>query len=213
MTANLVVRNSAIRFDPEFIKTGGGEDIDYCLQLKRYPLISVPEAIATHPWWSDGNRTYGHFYRWAIGDSLLMDKYPHLTYRIAPNVWEVTLILLVIMLFSWNARLLGWILSVWLADVVMDVYHLMTDEDKLREHSARGWLRLLAAIESNLVKNSCELGHLMGPMIRNKSLSHITKRFDWFCGLEPVIPSNEQKKHLRRFGGFIFAISMWMLIF
>ena len=66
ITANLLVRNYAkesepLLFDPDFIKTGGGEDIDYCLRLfkrssesKRKALKCVPGAVALHPWWSNG---------------------------------------------------------------------------------------------------------------------------------------------------------------
>ena len=48
--ANVLVRNTPLQFDEDFIKTGGGEDIDFCLRLPKWPLQSVPKASATHPW-------------------------------------------------------------------------------------------------------------------------------------------------------------------
>eukprot|EP01118_Nematostelium_gracile_P016497 TRINITY_DN6845_c0_g2_i1.p1 TRINITY_DN6845_c0_g2~~TRINITY_DN6845_c0_g2_i1.p1 ORF type:complete len:246 (+),score=46.41 TRINITY_DN6845_c0_g2_i1:46-783(+) len=213
VTANLLVRRSNHYFDSEFIKTGGGEDIDYCLQLKKFPLLACPDAVAEHPWWSNGNRTYGHFYRWAYGDSLLMEKYPHLTYRNVPNVWEFTLFLLLLLFWFSSFKPLFYIISIWIADVLMDVYHLMTDEHKLKEHShVHGMWRVLASIESNLVKNSCELGHLMAPFLRRRNMWHICQRFDWFCGLEPQIPRMEVVKHSWRFLGFLIAIFLCEII-
>ena len=50
ITANLFVRReNSPRFDVRYIKTGGGEDIDFCLKLRRQPLLAVPKAIITHP--------------------------------------------------------------------------------------------------------------------------------------------------------------------
>jgi hypothetical protein len=83
VTANLALIHAGreLRFDVDFIKTGGGEDIDIALRLEKWPLKSVPEAKCIHPWWNEGSRTYHHFYNWAVGDSLLIDKFPRFTYR------------------------------------------------------------------------------------------------------------------------------------
>ncbi len=82
-----------VRFDAAFIKTGGGEDIDFCLRLARQPLRCVSGAVCDHPWWNDSRRCYQHFFKWAIGDSLLIDKYAHLSYWNYPNVIEISFLL------------------------------------------------------------------------------------------------------------------------
>ena len=68
MTANLCVKNpertgGGVYFDMRYPKTGGGEDVSFCLTLKdlhahgprrQHPaVIAVPEATAQHPFWAD----------------------------------------------------------------------------------------------------------------------------------------------------------------
>ncbi len=38
------------RFQDCYPKTGGGEDVDFCLRLPGH-LVSVPRAVAHHPLW------------------------------------------------------------------------------------------------------------------------------------------------------------------
>lgn len=86
ITANLFVRRAACpRFDLRYIKTGGGEDIDFYLKLFRQPLLSVPEAKVLHPWWDNGQRCYKHFFNWSQSDGMLQDVYPHLTVPVLPR--------------------------------------------------------------------------------------------------------------------------------
>jgi hypothetical protein len=44
VTANLAVANSPTTFDLRFPKTGGGEDIDYCLKATTGRLLPVPQV-------------------------------------------------------------------------------------------------------------------------------------------------------------------------
>ena len=59
VTANLCVRGRAdepVWFGKGYPKSGGGEDVDYCLRVKDMErngavIVSVPEARAMHPFW------------------------------------------------------------------------------------------------------------------------------------------------------------------
>ncbi|KAI8473233.1 MAG: nucleotide-diphospho-sugar transferase [Monoraphidium minutum] len=77
VTANMAVRRWAVggaAFDLRFPKTGGGEDIDYCLRVAgARRMVAVPQAGVQHPWWNGGGRCYRRFYRWARGDGDLID--------------------------------------------------------------------------------------------------------------------------------------------
>lgn len=59
VTANLLVRRAqdGVWFDGSFPKTGGGEDIDFCLRkcraLARDGLVAAPDLRAVHPWWNN----------------------------------------------------------------------------------------------------------------------------------------------------------------
>ena len=66
-TANLAVRRTRLRFEDRFPKTGGGEDVHFCLQLEKWPMRPAPNAVVTHPWWKNGKRDYPRFFGWARG--------------------------------------------------------------------------------------------------------------------------------------------------
>lgn len=68
VTANLCVKNpersgGGVYFDMRYPKTGGGEDINFCLTLKDIhmhgpnrnspPVLGVPEAAVLHPFWGN----------------------------------------------------------------------------------------------------------------------------------------------------------------
>lgn len=59
VTANIIFKwIPGVEFDLDFPKTGGGEDIQFCIELKDklgLELRPAPKAKVTHPWWGDGN--------------------------------------------------------------------------------------------------------------------------------------------------------------
>lgn len=44
VTANMAVVNTPTLFDLRFPKTGGGEDIDYCLKVTGGKMVPVPQV-------------------------------------------------------------------------------------------------------------------------------------------------------------------------
>lgn len=54
VTANVALVNTSHQFDLRFPKTGGGEDIDYCLKVTGGGLVPVPQVRicnASHCCW------------------------------------------------------------------------------------------------------------------------------------------------------------------
>lgn len=215
--ANERGHNVDLRFDSAFIKTGGGEDIDFCLRLGKntlqgtdtlYAMKCVPEAKCRHPWWHGGARCYGHFFRWAYGDSLLIDKYPHLSYYNFPNVVEVTVGLVVchVSQFGWNhvGVLVATVVVLLLSDCIFDIHKLFTVEGEKQAYAA-GVFRALAAAESCLIKNASEVGHLVGPLSRGQL--RVLQRFDWFCGTFSGFIPLERERAARRCAWFVVVIS------
>ncbi|KAJ3252064.1 hypothetical protein HDU77_005456, partial [Chytriomyces hyalinus] len=98
VTANIVVRRTDVLFDESFPKSGGGEDIDFCLRTTLalcakttatvQAFVAVPDAVAYHPWWDDGNPKWSHFFGWARGDGALAGKFPAISYLNALNSAE-----------------------------------------------------------------------------------------------------------------------------
>ncbi|KAF8311705.1 glycosyltransferase family 2 protein [Clavulina sp. PMI_390] len=116
VTANLASRrvNDGISFDLDFPKTGGGEDIDYCIKRREYSLkhggeglLPAREAVVTHPWWLNGHRSYWRFVKWAHGDGALVKKYPNLCYwDYAPNSGELALLITIFAIIETITRLI-----------------------------------------------------------------------------------------------------------
>ena len=61
VTANILVRrNDAVRFDVDYAKTGGGEDVDYCIKLREasgLPFGRSAGAVVYHEWWPCHSKT------------------------------------------------------------------------------------------------------------------------------------------------------------
>ena len=101
VTANLCVkgRSNRVRFQKEYPKTGGGEDIDYCLRVgrgKAGSVVAVPGAKASHPWWSGGDTgSLFHILGWARGESLCLesDALKDYVYFTGPNGTELCMVL------------------------------------------------------------------------------------------------------------------------
>lgn len=83
VTANLCVsgRSGAIWFSPAYPKTGGGEDVDFCLKTRQHygpdAVVAVPGAVATHLYWNDPIR---QMWGWARGDALCLSLHPNSTF-------------------------------------------------------------------------------------------------------------------------------------
>eukprot|EP00752_Nemacystus_decipiens_P005824 g5264.t1 len=92
VSANLCVsgRSGGIWFNPAYPKTGGGEDVDFCLKARqRYgpdAIVAVPGAVATHPYWGSPIR---QMWGWARGDALCLSLHPHSTFYRAFDWAEV----------------------------------------------------------------------------------------------------------------------------
>ena len=103
VTANLLMKRTRCRFNTSFVKTGGGEDIDFCLVNRTQSgkrILCVPDATAVHPWWNQGNFSMRRFFDWTQGDGLLLDMYPDLTYSAFPNFIENLFFIFVLCILS-----------------------------------------------------------------------------------------------------------------
>eukprot|EP00959_Pyramimonas_sp_CCMP1952_P032450 681105-Pyramimonas_sp.AAC.1 len=102
VTANLVLHRDAdphneLRFDDRFPRSGGGEDIDFCIKLQRLsggmPLLPL-RASLVHPWRDSFWRMSRRAFEWAYGDSNLNSIYRRThVHRDVPNVPETAIAL------------------------------------------------------------------------------------------------------------------------
>ena len=211
VTANLLVRRTTVRFDMDYAKTGGGEDVDFCLRLHQLRassrLVACPDAVVHHEFW-DGSflDLSTHFFSWAIGDSALFTRFPCHCYRSWPNAAE-TSILVIIPWFlhcgismSSIAAFSKLLLYFVAGDTIVDMCHIDRFRHKcdLLVYSRPLWFCIVAHILANSYVIILETGRLYGHARRFQFLN-LCRRFDWHCGRLSNSRSNFRQTELMKF--------------
>ena len=99
VTANLCIRGrerDAVWFNESYPKTGGGEDVEFCLRVKdlQQPLrrdeavVAAPEARVVHPFWRCITK---QVLGWALGDVRCLSALPTRSFYGPPNWAEFIL--------------------------------------------------------------------------------------------------------------------------
>ncbi|CAG8485352.1 11544_t:CDS:2 [Dentiscutata heterogama] len=232
VTANLLVRRykDNIKFDPQFPITGGGEDIDYCLQKSKFFTQNIkdgegfrgaPSVRAMHPWWNNGKRSYLRFFKWAYGDGRLIKMYPEYSYRDNfPNNAELLLMHLSLLIILLLAKILisdkilneltfftnMSLLLVIVANMFIDIIRFVILEPESYVPELKGYRRIIAAAESTIIRMASESGRLYGILIR-KEWGYVGWRFDWFTGRLGEDTKNIEKQFsMMRFSVWAFFV-------
>lgn len=221
ITANLMFRRNLqdeVTFAPTFPKTGGGEDIDFCLRKRNFTvknggqgLVAAPRVIVTHPWWHHGQRSYWRVYRWARGDGALIKMYPEYTYWCgAPNGGEMLLITSVFMAFTLVFGVINkdWSLSfvalkttvaIVVANILYDIYQNVwryPESVKDMKTSVHGLAWTFAMFEGTVIRMVSELGRVVGSIERGE-FCYLGKRFDWWVGRAGIGRMMEERQKTR----------------
>lgn len=235
-TANVCMRNGPwLHFQEDWEKSGGGEDIDFFLRLREVGRVrSAHAAAVTHPWWTNGRRSYWHFRMWGLGDGRLQKLYPEHCYRSAPCAIETLAVVMAALALAWLATYFGglagrhltpqWVLQLaaLIALGVLEVDMLgnvLCDRFLLRpvnSESLCGWPRAMAAMESALILTACELGRLQYHLChRNGRLRDIGVRFDFYCGKIVSARRAWQVTYAVKFVGFVLygvLAQVWLVM-
>ncbi|KAL3945210.1 MAG: hypothetical protein SGBAC_000683 [Bacillariaceae sp.] len=211
VTANILFRRTPIRFDEAYAKTGGGEDVDFCLRVagREGKLIPVPRACVVHPFWEGSVwNLWGHFFNWAVGDGGLLSRFPEYRYWSFPNLSETLLALMVMaMIAGCPEKAIFWIPMFVLVDVIVDCSN--RDEYRHRcsllKNERHTLFYFMAYILANIYVIVLECGRLWGHLKRLK-LTCICHRFDWHCGRLPNAPYNFRKREVLKFSGFCICL-------
>ena len=218
VTAQLCTRRIEVRFELCFPKTGGGEDIDYCLRVKhvtKKPLLGI-ESNCVHPWWDKGYPQNKRFYGWAKGDSMLIPMHPKHAYFSFPNAIE-SMAITCLASVAWmcfnstsytvtTVRCMVVCFGILLCDAVCDVSNIFRED---HVSNFRGTRRLLAGLIGSVwYKNlATEIGHLYAPICRFQF--QMFRRFDWWCGTDKSKVDETRLRELRRF--VVFACFAWFV--
>ncbi|KAF8339113.1 uncharacterized protein EI90DRAFT_3040336 [Cantharellus anzutake] len=207
VTANLAVRrvNGGSDFDLRFPRTGGGEDVDFCVRHRQASkatggvgFLGARDVVVTHPWWSGGSRSYRHFFGWTRGDSALIGCADFAEILLAASAGTIVGLLGVVLpcLSLLSHFSLALLVSSMAANIFHDFFrHLWTERGRIRLPGIQpnGFRWCIAILESSIIRRVCEVGHLVGKLERREFRS-VFKRFDWFIQL----PGRKDKELARR---------------
>lgn len=181
VTANLCVsgRSGDIWFSPAYPKTGGGEDVDFCLKTRqRYgpdAIVSVPGAVATHPYWDSPIR---QMWGWARGDALCLSLHPHSTFYRAFDWTEVIFLTCVV------GPMVGLGVPAWLrALCIVGVVEYLEGLAHVYQGTSRlgtPWGALLLAPLPRMVQDVARLATKLGQL----NLYQFSLSFDWMDGTD-----------------------------
>ncbi|KAF8526628.1 NAD-dependent epimerase/dehydratase [Hysterangium stoloniferum] len=228
VTANLIVRRvkDNISFNLKFPKTGGGEDIDYCVRKRDWfvnhgmqGFQPAPKVVVTHPWWNEGRRTYHRFFMWGRGDGALVSMFPqHCYVDMFPNSAELALYCFLagtvgLTVFSSTITFLGYggVLAVLLASIGHDFWqHRSRKIIKDPRTTLTGFCWVMAIMEGSVIRISSEGGRLVGQLERGEFIPFRPRpRFDWFVGRIGDGPAvNDKNQNFQRFLGWTFIMCL-----
>jgi len=215
VTANILFRRTKVRFDTRYAKTGGGEDVDYCLRVIEetgMKLKTAPSATVYHDFWPGDVPTLSmHFFNWAVGDSALFTRYPELVYSSWPNAVETYILVLSLQIVTGTSmfNVLITPLFILLADVAVEVSNGPEYRHRclLLDHEHTPLFLLASHVLANLYVIVLETGRLYGHWKRG-AFGSLSRRFDWHCGRLPKAPANFRRRELIKF--VLFVIIGWI---
>lgn len=223
VTANLVVRgsrhNGTIQFKSLYPKTGGGEDIDFCFQFKKWYekacrtdriIVGVPGATALHPWWSNGMICYNQINGWARGDSLCISEWPDKCFWSFPNWVEFVVIVIPLWSFFSKSPLIPALCA--MVSVVLLEHGLltMTYYSSACNHVRRGVpFQLFVACGAGTILTFQEVTRLAAH-IRRGNLHCICRRIDWNDGEDPAVKLDIQLRSFLRLLLFVSIVYFWL---
>jgi len=179
VTANLCVSkkatNNCLWFDKRFPKTGGGEDVDFCLRLKqRGRLVSVPAAKVLHPYLK---HPFSQVAGWAEGDVLCLESQPYSVFRAPPNWVEVITFILVLGYFYSGHVFFHEALVVICVEFTMLFLSFVPETSKLlplHKRAAAGALSTIPPMLQDAVRLYSKL--------RRGQINQMLANFDWMDG-------------------------------
>jgi hypothetical protein len=112
------------------------------------------------------------------------------------------------------SSLAGCILAVLAADLLHSLLRNCCSQERRQQNPCTlWWLRPLAASEAFVVATCfSEAGRLVGHLKR-RSWGSLCRNFDWFCGSQPVVVAEEQRRAAVRAAASLAAVAAWLILY
>jgi glycosyltransferase involved in cell wall biosynthesis len=226
VTANILVKRlPGLRFDTSYAKTGGGEDVDFCLRILETSggrLMAAPAAMVTHEFWPGSLQRVllPHFFRWSVGDGALFLHHRKYRYLSWPNLVEFLVLYLgcrtPLLLWSCKSESVLWLVleamlvfpALLLVDIVVDMSNKSEFTNRCRllgPYVFKYTYYIRAHMLANIYVAVLEAGRLFGHWRRGE-LQNICHRFDWHCGRLPHARGNFVRRELVKFLLFLATV-------
>jgi len=224
VTANILVKRVVgVYFETDYAKTGGGEDVDFCLVLSKATggrLLTVPKAEVSHDFWPGGLPVLiPHFFNWAVGDGALFNSYREHTYRSFPNIVEFGLFFLLIRVAIIFTNVYSIctvpfeVLSLLLVDTTVDMFNCLEFNhrcEQLKPYTFPWYFYVGSHVMANFYVSVLESGRLYGHLRRGDFCKNTMRRFDWHCGRLPYARENFVRREQIKFGSFVGVSSVYL---
>lgn len=184
VTANLCLHGRpAVWFSETYPRSGGGEDVDFCLRLKDTlpaharggALVAVPEARVVHPFWRS---ITAQVVGWALGDVLCLSALPTRAFYAPPNWAEF---LLLVTLFAAYTSALSWLVRVVPAVAMLEVVLNASTALPHTSSALRPHVRVLVSLTAAWPPMVQDVARLASKLARLR-LTHVCLQLDWLDG-------------------------------
>jgi hypothetical protein len=188
VTANLCVRGRAshgVWFSTIYPRTGGGEDVDYCMRIKdlhpyhqRHEVVAaVPEARVQHPFWPNITR---QVIGWALGDVKCLGALPLKSFYSPPNWIEFLLLLALFHILTSSGHGLAFVaVAIEVCIIEITLTAIVAYPNTPECGSLLG--KLSIATTAAYLPMVQDIARLTSKLSRMQ-FSHICRQFDWMDG-------------------------------
>lgn len=207
VTANQCIKTSLftvdeIRFSNSYPKTGGGEDVDFCLKVKDITpqssrlecIVSVPEARVQHPFWADITK---QVVGWAWGDVKCLSAFPDRTFYAPPNWIEFILLLLLVNMAVgaiWSlltvAQLSSFVIAIEIALTAI------TSFPNVDSTELSFFKRTLIAVLASHPVMMQDVTRLRSKLF-NMNITHFCLQFDWLDGTKDHVQATRLAQFIK----------------
>ena len=194
VTANMCVKsrtNNKIWFLTNYPKTGGGEDVDFCLRYKskNEDICSVKNAIVTHPYWSN---PFKQISGWASGDVLCLDFFPNKSFYCCPNWCESILFYLLYQIYNFQKIDINVYFLIILVHFGFrfPTYFTKSYEDERKSYNYNIFTSFIVGLIATLYPTIQDFVRIISK-IRRLRLRQLCCHFDWMDGQKDHIPASK----------------------